>query len=78
MKVWVDQQQCTSSSLCEVMAPDMFVIAEDGLAYVKEDGRPLTAGGAAAAAAVPPELEDDVREAAAQCPGECIYIVEDA
>jgi len=70
MKVRIDQGQCTSSGLCEVIAADVFVIASDGLAHVREeDDR-----GPDAAYAVRPGHEDTVREAAEQCPGECIFV----
>jgi ferredoxin len=73
MKVWIDQEQCTSSGLCEVISPEVFQIEDDGLAHLR--------GGDAAAAgrrvyAVPAGLRDVVQEAADQCPGECIYIEE--
>ena len=73
MKVWIDQEQCTSSGLCEVISPEVFQIEDDGLAHLR--------GGAAAAAgrrvyAVPAGLRDLVQEAADQCPGECIHVEE--
>ena len=36
MKVWIDQDLCTGDGLCEEIAPDVFVLLDDGLAYVKE------------------------------------------
>jgi ferredoxin len=70
MKVWIDQEQCTSSGLCEVISPEVFQIEDDGLAHLR--------GGDAAAGrrvyTVPAGLHDVVQEAADQCPGECIYI----
>jgi ferredoxin len=73
MKVWIDQEQCTSSGLCEVISPQIFQIEPDGLAHLR--------GGDDAAAGrrvytVPAGLADEVQEAADQCPGECIYIEE--
>ena len=73
MKVWIDQEQCTSSGLCEVISPEVFQIEDDGLAHLR--------GGDDAAAGrrvyvVPPDLHDQVQEAADQCPGECIYLEE--
>lgn len=70
MKVWIDEGQCTSSGLCEVISPEVFAITEDGLAHLRQSdeisGRQMFT--------VPAALEDEVREAAEQCPGECIYL----
>lgn len=78
MRVWVDQDLCTGDGLCEEIAPAVFVLLDDGLSYVVEDGRPLDDPGGAGSLAVVPESNDDsVREAAEECPGECIFLVED-
>ena len=34
MKVWIDQDLCTGDGLCEEIAPDVFTLLDDGLAYV--------------------------------------------
>ena len=72
MKVWIDQEQCTSSGLCEVISPEVFQIEDDGLAHLR--------GGDAPAGrqvyAVPDGLRDQVQEAADECPGECIHVEE--
>ena len=36
MKVWIDQDLCTGDGLCEEIAPDVFTLLDDGLAYVRE------------------------------------------
>jgi ferredoxin len=78
MKVWIDQDLCTGDGLCEEICPDVFTLLDDGLAYVKEDGQPLNdPGGAACQAPVAAELEEAVKEAAEECPGECIFIEND-
>lgn len=75
MKVWIDQDLCTGDGLCEEICPDVFTLLDDGLAYVKEGDRVLNdPGGSASMATVPSEFEDAVREAAEECPGECIFI----
>lgn len=70
MRVWIDEEQCTSSSICEVISPEVFAIESDGLAHLRHcdnaPGRRIYT--------VPPHLEKEVQEAADQCPGECIYI----
>jgi ferredoxin len=75
MKVWIDQDLCTGDGLCEEIAPAVFTLLDDGLAYVKEGAEVKSApGGAEGLAQVPSELEDAVTEAAEECPGECIFI----
>ena len=75
MKVWIDQDLCTGDGLCEEIAPAVFTLLDDGLAYVK-DGDQVRSdpGGSAGVALVPETLEDAVSEAAEECPGECIFI----
>ena len=86
MKVWIDQDLCTGDGLCAEIAPDVFVMQNDGLAYVQE-----TVGnfgelkifsaihnndqGAEGLARVQQGQEDIVIEASEECPGECIFIV---
>lgn len=78
MKVWIDQDLCTGDGLCEEICPEVFVLLDDGLAYVKQDGVALSdPGGAASQATVPEGLGDAVIEAAEECPGECIFIEND-
>ena len=36
MKVWIDQDLCTGDGLCAEICPEVFVMQNDGLAYVKE------------------------------------------
>ena len=77
MKVWIDQDLCTGDGLCEEICPQVFTLLEDGLAYVKDGDRVLCdPGGAEGLAAVPEGYEHAVREAAEECPGECIFIEE--
>lgn len=84
MKVWIDQDLCTGDGLCAEIAPSVFVMHTDGLAYVKEvtwpnlfgpdgtgDGPKLQM---TATAEVPENLIDDVVQSAEDCPGECIFI----
>ena len=74
MKVWIDQDLCTGDGLCEEIAADVFVMDDDGLAYVAEGGVQLPGGGADTLAQVPEHLAVDVIDAAEECPGECIFI----
>ncbi len=79
MKVWIDQDLCTGDGLCEEIAPDVFVLLDDGLAYVVEGDKVFAAEkgnpeGAEGLAVVPAGQEDLVVESAEECPGECIFI----
>ncbi|MGH9120870.1 MAG: ferredoxin, partial [Acidimicrobiales bacterium] len=66
---------CTGDGLCEEIAPAVFTLLDDGLSYVKEGDTVLeTPGGHDSLAAVPAGMEEAVREAAEECPGECIFI----
>ncbi|CAB4621248.1 unannotated protein [freshwater metagenome] len=79
MKVWIDQDLCTGDGLCEEIAPDVFTLLDDGLAYVKEgDTVYATAKGNAQGpdglANFDDKRLDAVVESAEECPGECIFI----
>jgi ferredoxin len=75
MKVWIDQDLCTGDGLCEEIAPDVFTLLDDGLAYVKEGDKVFSdPGGAEGLAVVPAGQEEATIEAAEECPGECIFI----
>jgi len=75
MKVWIDQDLCTGDGLCEEIAPAVFTLLDDGLAYVKESTNICSdPGGAGGKALVPGDLEDSVAEATEECPGECIFV----
>ena len=78
MKVWIDQDLCTGDGLCAEICPEVFVMKNDGLAYVQDsekvysaiDGNPQ---GAEGRAVVPITKIELVKEAAEECPGECIF-----
>jgi ferredoxin len=74
MKVWIDQDLCTGDGLCEEIAPAVFTLLDDGLAYVKEGPKVFNPGGAEAMAIVPAGMEEETVESAEECPGECIFI----
>ncbi len=79
MKVWIDQDLCTGDGLCEEIAPDVFVLLDDGLAYVREGDKIYAASegnqeGSAGLAGFADHELDAVVEAAEECPGECIFI----
>ena len=61
MKVVVDADQCQGHARCWERCPDVFSLDEEGHAFV-------------ASPDVPPELEADVWEAAANCPERAITL----
>jgi ferredoxin len=84
MRVWIDQDLCTGDGICTEIAPSLFEMDDDGLAYVKERAWPNRFGPSGAGdrpalqmgegtAEVPDNLLDETIEAAEECPGECIF-----
>lgn len=57
-KVTVDKETCVGCGLCEQNCPDVFKVADDGIAYVLND----TCSSC------------DLKEVASQCPVEAIKI----
>jgi len=85
VKVWIDQDLCTGDGICAEICPPIFEMADDGLAYVKEEHWKSLAGPdggkgdpvlkmAEGTASVSEELLEAVVESAEECPGECIFI----
>jgi ferredoxin len=73
--VWIDQDLCTGDGLCTDHAPKVFIILEDGIAYCLEGDKVFNdPGGSAELARVAPWQEAEVVAAAAECPGECIFV----
>lgn len=72
MKVWIEQDLCTGVALCEQTCPDLFAMADDGVAHVVNADGQLLPGGQAAP--VPAELLDSAIDAAEDCPENCIFI----
>ncbi len=63
MKVWIDQDLCTGDGLCEEIAPAVFTLLDDGLAYVKEGDKVFSdPGGAEGLAELPDGMLDAVVE----------------
>ncbi|HUQ40581.1 MAG TPA: ferredoxin [Acidimicrobiales bacterium] len=81
--MWIDQDLCTGDGICAEIAPKIFEMDDDGLAYVKEKAWPNRFGPSGsgsspalkmtAGADMPDDLADAVIEAAEECPGECIF-----
>jgi ferredoxin len=73
VRVWIEQKLCTGDGLCVQYAPEVFEFGDDGLAYVKKEGRLLDVEGAQAD--VPEDMNADVIDAADGCPGNCIHVI---
>jgi ferredoxin len=71
VKVWIETDRCTGAGLCELIEERVFILGEDGLARVQQDGRVLQPG-PGNPAEVPDSFADRVREASQACPGDCI------
>jgi len=75
MRVWIDQDLCTGDGLCTDHCPDVFVLLEDGISYVRDDEQVQNdPGGAAGIVDVAGHHQAAVVDAALECPGECIFI----
>lgn len=61
MKATIDADLCTGCELCVTTCPEVFEMGDDGLAKVKGDS-------------VPAGAEESAKEAAANCPVECIKV----
>lgn len=82
-EVWIDQDLCTGDGLCEEIVPDIFTILDDGLAYVKDeqgvyDGLGELPAGAKGLASFAVGILESVKDASEDCPGECIFIQDEA
>lgn len=74
-RVWIDQDLCTGDGLCVDHCPDVFVLLEDGIAYVRHGAFVGNdPGGSASTVDVPSRHLASVIIAADACPGECIFI----
>jgi ferredoxin len=79
VRVWVDQDLCTGDGLCTDHCPDVFMLLEDGLSYVRDSTGSACndPGGRLSIVAVPPRFVDQAIAAALDCPGECIFLEDD-
>ena len=75
MHVWIDQRACVGNGICEELCPDLFEF-DGNLAYVRTPGGARLGVGDAAIAVVPDGLLDAVIEAADECPGGCIHVLD--
>jgi ferredoxin len=75
LHVWIDQDLCTGDGLCTDHCPELFVLLEDGISYVRSGDEVLNdPGGSESMAPVPDDLVAATVAAAEDCPGECIFL----
>ena len=77
MQVWIDQDCCTGAGLCVDHCPDLFIVLDDGIGYVRDGGLVITDADHPAIP-VPRRHEQAAIDAVERCPGECIYLEPDA
>lgn len=73
MRVWIDQKACVGNGICAEICPEVFVLADGDIAYVRAGDR-LLPEGEAGVLSVPDHLVESVIEAAEECPAACIYV----
>lgn len=76
MRVWIDQDCCTGAGLCVDHCPDLFIVLEDGIGYVRDDAGAFTDLDHVSVA-VPRRHQQAAIDAVERCPGECIYLEPD-
>jgi ferredoxin len=76
VRVTIDQADCTGSGMCELSAPQVFALDDEGLAVIRADGPMAGAEAGPAGVVIPEEFASEVRAVAAACPGACIYCTE--
>jgi ferredoxin len=77
MRVWIDQDCCTGAGLCVDHCPDLFIVMEDGIGYVR-DGATVVTDADRPSVPVPRRHERAAIDAVERCPGECIYLEPDS
>lgn len=76
MRVWIDQDCCTGAGLCVDHCPDLFIVLDDGIGYVRDGATVITDPGQGSVA-VARRHEQAAIDAVERCPGECIYLEPD-
>lgn len=76
MQVRIEREVCTGAGDCARAVPELFMMADDGLAMLHQGGEPLgeDADGFTPWIEVPATLETTVQQAADGCPGTCIVV----
>jgi ferredoxin len=74
LQVSLDQVLCRGDCICSEICPQVFVLDDDGIAYVVADGAPVKPGGPDRWVEVPEGLESLVQDAARECPTEAISV----
>ena len=76
MRVWIDQDCCTGAGLCVDHCPELFVVLDDGIGYVRDEIAVMTDPDKPSVT-VPRRYEQAAIDAVERCPGECIFVEPD-
>lgn len=76
MRIWIEQDACQNSGLCEESFPKLFKIGPDFVANLRDGERVVGGASPTDPMAVPDGMEDDAEVAARDCPAQCIHIVD--
>ncbi len=76
MRVWIDQPACVGNGICAEICPEVFVLTDGDIAYVR-DGDRLLPEGPAGSLRVATDVEQAVLDAVDECPAACIYVEAD-
>ena len=76
MRVWIDQDCCTGAGRCVDHCPELFIVLDDGIGYVR-DGMTVMTDPDGPSVAVPRRYERAAIDAVERCPGECIFLEPD-
>jgi len=76
MEVALDQTLCRGDCICEQICARVFALDDAGIAHVVQDGQMVD--GADRWVPVPADMEDQVRDAATECPTGAIRVRDEA
>ncbi len=88
LRVWIDPDLCTGDGICTEICPDVFVMDDGGIAFVRELTTHFSDADVSmeeqkdgtshrsyhALARIPQSLIEAAIESAEECPGECIFL----
>lgn len=75
MEAAIDHADCEGAGICQLIAPAVFEVSDEGIAHVRDGDQLVQADMEGLVyVTVPPEYEDAVAEAAEGCPTGCIKI----
>ena len=73
VRVWIDQDCCTGAGLCVDHCPELFIVLDDGIGYVR-DGMNVMTDPDDPSVACQAATKQAAIDAVERCPGECIFL----